>query len=780
MNTQGIILITGISGYIGSAFAKVLTPEYQVIGLDKDIPAEKIPGVSYFSLDITSASRIDTTLQDIKDQYGSRIISVIHLVAYYSFDGREDKRYDTITVQGTRALMRQIREKFHTEQFIFSSSMLVYRPVEIGEKIREDSPLQPGWAYPASKVRTEEILKKEQGNVPVVNLRIAGVYDDFAHQPTLANQIMRIHETWLTSVPLPANPDKGQSLLHIDDLALMIPPLIKKREEFARFETFVIGEENVMSYREIQQECGMLLHKRPWPVIRIPRFVATYGSKMMEKMPYIRTPFIRPWMIPHADEHFDVDLSKSRSVLAWQPEHDLRNKLPVIVSNLKTNPSKWYAINKIEKPFYRPLEWIGSDAERNLWLAAIGNIFLGIWSMANPFGFGNLERGEFLAEIILGFLITLVAILSLVPTLRWFRWVNAGLGTLLMFAPLAFFTTSDAAYLSDTLIGGIVILLSVYTPPLPGEDAELGKPPGWTYNPSTAGQRLPIMLLAFIGFLLSRNLASFQLLHIPDVWDPWFGDGTRRVLTSDISKAFPVSDAGLGSLTYLLDVIAGAMGGRNRWRTMPWAVIMFGFMIVPTGVTSITLVMLQPIGVGAWCTLCLITAFIMLIMVPPAVDEVLASIQFLKRRKNAGEPFWRVFWLGSETAEVWEPRPVPKKGNLINIIVCSILGMWLMLAPAYFGIKGMAASNIYIIAALIVTFSIIAYNEVSRITRLFNIPFALWLSVSAFFLGEMSEVAQWHSLIVGLVITFASLPMGKRMEAFGSSDSWIHWTPLKR
>lgn len=50
-------------------------------------------------------------------------------------------------------------------------------------------------------------------------------------------------------------------------------------------------------------------------------------------------------------------------------------------------------------------------------------------------------------------------------------------------------------------------------------------PPGWSYNPSTWTQRLPIIALALVGFLASR----YQLDHITNAWDPFFGNGTERV-----------------------------------------------------------------------------------------------------------------------------------------------------------------------------------------------------------------------------------------------------------
>ena len=111
-----------------------------------------------------------------------------------------------------------------------------------------------------------------------------------------------------------------------------------------------------------------------------------------------------------------------------------------------------------------------------------------------------------------------------------------------------------------------------------------------------------------------------------------------------------MSDAGLGALSYLLDALAGLIGGRRRWRTMPWMVLLFGLFIIPPGVTSIVLVILQPVSVGAWCTLCLAASVVMLLMVPPALDEVIATSQFLLRTRREGGSVWRALWLGEGSA----------------------------------------------------------------------------------------------------------------------------------
>ncbi|MGH2386106.1 MAG: hypothetical protein ACRDGB_13805 [Candidatus Limnocylindria bacterium] len=45
------------------------------------------------------------------------------------------------------------------------------------------------------------------------------------------------------------------------------------------------------------------------------------------------------------------------------------------------------------------------------------------------------------------------------------------------------------------------------------------------------------------------------------------------ILDSDVSRAFPVSDAALGSIVYAIEALMGYMGGTDRWRTMPLQVV---------------------------------------------------------------------------------------------------------------------------------------------------------------------------------------------------------------
>ena len=152
------------------------------------------------------------------------------------------------------------------------------------------------------------------------------------------------------------------------------------------------------------------------------------------------------------------------------------------------------------------------------------------------------------------------------------------------------------------------------------------------------------MGLALVGVGVSSYLALYQLNVFPTVWEPFFGEGSKKILNSSVSNILPIPDAALGAISYLLDAVTGVIGGTRRWRTMPWIVVIFGLLVGPLGIVSIMLVVLQPVMFDAWCTLCLTSAAISVMMIGPAMDEMLASLQFMQRVRRSGYSSWRAFW----------------------------------------------------------------------------------------------------------------------------------------
>lgn len=169
-------------------------------------------------------------------------------------------------------------------------------------------------------------------------------------------------------------------------------------------------------------------------------------------------------------------------------------------------------------------------------------------------------------------------------------------------------------------------------------------PPGWDYNPAAWSERLPIVALAVIGFGIALYMGLYQINVVGGVWEPFFGDGTRTILNSRVSHVLPIPDAMLGAFAYLVDAVTGVIGKPRRWRTMPWIVVVFGLAVGPLGFISVMLVVFQPVLFDSFCTLCLTSAVISIAMIGPAMDEMLASLQYLRRVSLRGGSVWKAFW----------------------------------------------------------------------------------------------------------------------------------------
>jgi hypothetical protein len=195
----------------------------------------------------------------------------------------------------------------------------------------------------------------------------------------------------------------------------------------------------------------------------------------------------------------------------------------------------------------------------------------------------------------------------------------------------------------------------------------------WDYNPSSWRQRVPICLLAAVAFLIATYMALYQWRLIGDVWDPVFGDQSKQVLDSDVSewmrRWFLIPDAAFGAIAYLGDMIFGLAGSTRRWQYRPWMVVLFGIDVIPLGIVSAVLVVLQGTVVGAWCFLCLVTAAISLILVYMAYDEVWSSLLYLRqvwRETRSPRLLWAAFWgrPSRQASAVAETFLTPATGRL--------------------------------------------------------------------------------------------------------------------
>lgn len=809
-----IVLITGAAGNLGAALSAALADGYRVVGLDRSAGQADFPLIE---ADLTSDESTAKALRTFRERFGGRIASVVHLAAYFDFTGEEHPLYEKLNVEGSRRLLRVLQE-FDVEQFVYSGTMLVHAPCRPGERIDESQPIAPKWAYPRSKAAAEDVIRQEHGKIRCVLLHLAGVYDERTVVPTLAQQIARIYERDFQSHLYSGDPLVGQSMLHKADMVDAFRRAIDRRADLPDDIVILVGEPEAVGYDVLQDEIGRLIHgEEQWTTLEVPKGLAKVGAWAQAKLePVIpdafdqgQAPFIRPFMLEMADDHYALDIGRAKTLLGWSPAHDLLGELPRMIAALKADPLGWYKANDVPPPAWlTSAQQVGAQGddvraryelqygrkhEAGRW-AHLVNISLGAWLLTSPPLIG-LTGALAWSDALAGAAVMVFAALSLSRYLWPARWACAAVGLWVLFAPILFWTPSAVAYLNDTLVGALVIGFALCVPPEPGVSpaaAVTGPavPPGWSYNPSSWAQRLPIIALALVGLFISRYLAAYQLGHIDAVWEPFFAggpapqNGTEEIITSDVSRAWPVSDAAVGALTYLLEIVTGIIGSRRRWRTMPWLVIVFGLMIAPLGVVSITFIIIQPIVIGTWCTLCLVAAAAMLVQIPYSLDELVATGQFLWRRKRAGQSLLRVFLAGDtdEGQEAPEPdeleRPLPGilremwRGGVglpWSLALSALIGIWLMFTRLTLGAAGPMADADHLIGALVVTVAAIAAAEVARPARLLIAPLGAALLATPFAFGA-DGVATASSLACGLALIGLSLPRGRISRDYGG---WV-------
>lgn len=812
VDKKPVVIITGSGGNIGTALTDAISDAYQVVGMDRDA------GDGDIVADLSSDDSVAGAFREYRKRYGQRIAAVIHLAAYFDFTGEKSPLYDEVNVNGTRRLLKAL-QGFEVERFIYSGTMLVHEPGEPGDRINEDTPVAPKWAYPESKAQTEAVIRDHSHDIPFTLLHLAGLYDDQTAVPTLAHQIARIYERDMKAHLTAGDIDAGQSFIHIDDMLDVFRRCLDRRNELPAQCTILAGEPEVMSYRDLQHVLGKLIHgEDTWRTITLPAPVAKAGAWLQEQAEPVvpdaidhgEKPFIRPFLIDLASDHYALDIGRAKSLLDWQPVNFIADRLPVMIAGLKKDPVAWYKRNGMRPPDWmleaeevhdepEPMRlkyetWYRDEYARNLW-GPWFNIGLGFWLMSSLPRLGYESGAMMISDFVSGAAIVILAALSLSWKLPAARWGTAVVGMWVMFAPLVFWTESPAVYLNGSLVGSLVVAFSVLLRPAPGISpiaAMSGPsvPPRWSYSPSSWFQRLPIIVLAFIGFFISSYMAAYQLGHIDSIWEPFFagtnpGDGengTAEIISSSVSEAWPVPDAGAGAMVYLMEILVGMAGSNKRWRTMPWLVTLFGIMIVPLGVVSITFIIIQPILLGTWCTLCLMAAAAMLLQIPFSLDELVATGQFLRRRHKQGQSWLRIFFVGDtdehDGGKEEDNFQRPASAVLTDIfsggvrlhwplLLCVFTGVMLMLSRLWLGVDGTMANVHHLVGALVITVSITALAEVGRALRFLNIALVAALVVAAFVIGGSAAVLV-ATVIAALLIAAASVPRGPVRDEYGS------------
>ena len=194
------ILVTGGTGLVGSRVLKRLVEA----GIDCRAlvrPGKELPtGVTAIEGDILNPESLAVAVEGIS--------AIIHLAAAFRTPN-EDEIWN-VNLTGTRNLIAAVKDHSPDARFIMASTSNVYDS-DISHPGREDDPVTPTLAYPASKVEAENDLRKSGLNWSV--LRLAFVYgDDDGHLQSAPERLAGMK--W--------HPAQRMSLIHHRDIATAV------------------------------------------------------------------------------------------------------------------------------------------------------------------------------------------------------------------------------------------------------------------------------------------------------------------------------------------------------------------------------------------------------------------------------------------------------------------------------------------------------------------------------------------------------------------------------
>lgn len=167
------VLITGASGFIGSALACSMAPKHDVICISRRNPG----------LDLLWVRGDLAAFEDLRqlDRYDIEV--VVHLAAVTG--GCLERDGILVNVEGTRCLMRYLIDR-GCRKFVMASSIAAvgfqstrFRPLQL--PIPDEHPCLDRDGYGLSKFMMEEITRyygRQNEDIDVINLRLASIVDD--------------------------------------------------------------------------------------------------------------------------------------------------------------------------------------------------------------------------------------------------------------------------------------------------------------------------------------------------------------------------------------------------------------------------------------------------------------------------------------------------------------------------------------------------------------------------------------------------------------------------
>jgi dihydroflavonol-4-reductase len=262
MSESGRVLVTGATGFVGSALVRAfLGAGYPVRALLRATsPRDNVAGLDIETVegDLGDPASVARAVRGIR--------YVVHAAADYRLWARDPDAIVRTNVEGTRTVM-QAALGAGVERIVYTSSVATLAQRADGHAADEASPLDETaalGAYKRSKVAAERLVERmiARDALPAVIVHPSTPIGPRDRRPTPTGRVI----VEAARGRIPAFVDTGLNLVHVADVAAGHLAALERGQLGAHY---ILGGDNVL-LAEMLREIAQLVGRRP-PRLKLPR-----------------------------------------------------------------------------------------------------------------------------------------------------------------------------------------------------------------------------------------------------------------------------------------------------------------------------------------------------------------------------------------------------------------------------------------------------------------------------------------------------------------------------